>query len=139
MDVVNSDTHETNGWWGRNWKWVVPTGCLGVFGMCLLGIALTFFGITSTIRSTEAYSQGVARARGNPAVLAALGEPIEEGMFPSGSVNTSGPNGHASLAIKLSGPNGEGTLFVEADKSMGVWSFSNIVFEAPSGERIDLH
>src|SRR5438132_13091769 len=83
------------GWWNRNWKWFVPTGCclgslLGivlaivVFGVGIFGLVS---GISKVLKSSEPYQTAVARAKANEKVVAALGTPIEEG-FPTGSVNT---------------------------------------------------
>jgi hypothetical protein len=85
----------------------------------------------------------MVQVRASAAVSAALGTPIKEGFFTSGSVNVSGPSGKAELAIPISGPKGSATVYVEAAKSMGQWSFSKLVVAIEGGEegrnsRIDL-
>lgn len=123
-----------NRWFRQNAKWFVP-----LLGALLLisigGIAFAVIGLT---RSSDVYRMTVALARSAPAVAESLGEPIDEGYFTTGSIRVSGPSGHASLAIPLSGPKGSGTAYVEATKALGQWSLSQVVFAAPSGERIDL-
>ena len=121
-------------WFRRNSKWLVP-----LLGASLLvslgGIVFAVVGLT---RSSDVYRMAVTLARSAPAVAKALGEPIGEGYFTTGSIRVSGPSGHASLAIPLSGPQGSGTVFVEGTKSLGEWSLSRVVFASASNERIDL-
>jgi hypothetical protein len=128
----------TPNWWSRNWKWFVPVGCLTV----LLLIALFVGGILTLVfgmmKGSDVYAQALDRARTSPAVTAALGTPLEEGLFVSGNWNETGPGGSAELSIPLSGPKGDGTLYVVAKKSAGLWTFSTLVLAAPDGSRIDL-
>lgn len=133
------DQQPKKNWWGRNWKWCVPVGCLGALLLFAGLIALLVFFVFSLIKSSDAYQAAVAKAKAHPAVVSTLGTPIEEGMFASGSIHISGPSGDADLAIPLSGPQGQGTLYVVSKKSAGQWTFTTLVFEVePTGQRIDL-
>lgn len=128
------------GWWSRNWKWFVPTGCLSLFVLFLAFIALIVFVVFGALKSTDVYRTAVMRAKANPAVAEALGSPLHEGMFLSGSANTSGGAGTADLSIPISGPKGEGTIYVTATKSGGSWTYSKLVVEiAQTKEQIDLN
>lgn len=127
-------------WFARNWKWVVPSGCLVVFLSVLVFTACIFFFVTSVMKQSEAYQTALARGRENPTLIAAIGTPMKEGRFTSGSTNVSGPSGQASLAIPLSGPKGDATIYVEATKSAGVWQFQTLVAQVKNtGQRIDLN
>ena len=126
-------------WWGRNWKWVVPTGCLtGVVlaaGTVFLLVSLVF----GIMKTSGAYKDGLARAQTDPAVVAALGTPVKARFFVSGNVNASGTSGTADLTIPISGPKGKGKIYLVAHKYAGEWQFSTLVVEIEeSGERIDL-
>ena len=122
-------------WWSRNWKWVVPVGCLGslaVFvGGVLLFIFLVYSGVSAAIRSSDAYQEGMARAQAHPEVKSALGEPIESGFWISGSINVSGSSGRADVEIPISGPKGSGTLYVVGTRSAGRWQYSTVEVEIP--------
>lgn len=49
-------------WFGRNWKWVVPVGCL-VPVLFLVGCVLAiFFFAISVLKQTDAYKTALARA-----------------------------------------------------------------------------
>ncbi len=127
------------GWWGRNWKWLVPAGCLSLLALAAAFVAVLLLFVSSVMKSSDAYQQAVARARSHPAVVEALGTPVEEGFLASGNVSVNGPSGHADLAIPLSGPKGRATLYLVARKSAGEWSFATLVLELkPSRRRLDL-
>ena len=119
----------------RNWKWFVPALCLAAV-ISLGGFVAIIFGF---MKSSDAYSGAVSRAESAPAVIAALGTPIKEGFFVTGSVEISGPSGKAELAIPLSGPKGGATVYVAAIKSVGEWHYNGLVVQiAKTNERIDL-
>ena len=126
-------------WWTRNWKWVVPTGCLTIamFFAAFVGLILVI--VFSAMKSSDVYKDAVARAKAEPAVVEALGSPIKDGMFVSGSTNVNGASGQANLAIPIFGPKGEATLYVVEEKSAGAWNYSNLVVEVKeTKKRIDL-
>jgi hypothetical protein len=111
-------------WFGRNWKWFVPSVvllpvlALGGCGGCL------FFGLQFAFKSSDAYKNAVARVQADPVVTAALGSPVEPGLFTySGNISDAGPIGHAEVVFPISGPKGSGTVYLVADKSGGKWEF----------------
>jgi hypothetical protein len=90
-------------------------------------VALAFiFAVVSMIGRSEPVPQAMQRVQNDPAILDNLGAPVKRGMFVSGSVSTTGPSGHADLAIPLSGPKGKGTLYVVADESADLWNFQRL-------------
>ncbi|MBI3179686.1 MAG: hypothetical protein HYZ27_08480 [Deltaproteobacteria bacterium] len=126
-------------WWKRNWKWAVPLFVFLGLGSCGGCIALLVSGITGAIKSTDVYADAVRLAKRDARVIAALGEPIETGFLPSGSVEVSGPSGSADLAVTLKGSRGEGTLFIKAQKSVGRWQYEVLEVQAAgAAERIQL-
>ena len=106
---------------------------LAVFVVLILTLV---FGM---IKSSGVYKDALAIARAHPAVVRALGSPIEDGIYVMGSMNVSGSSGHADLAIPISGPRGKGTIYAKASKHAGQWIFSKLVVEIKATkERIDL-
>lgn len=127
------------GWWSRNWKWFVPTGCFTLFVLFVAFITLIVLVVFGAMKSTDVYKTALRRAQQHPEVVEALGSPIDDGLFLSGSTNVNGASGSAELAIPISGPKGKGTLYVSATKSAGEWSYSKLVVEVKgTGNRIDL-
>lgn len=97
----------------------------------MLGLVAALTGVIvliafSALKSSDAYAQAVARAKADPRVVAALGTPIEEGMFPSGKTNVAGGSGEADLAIPISGPKGTAMIYAVAQKSGGKWTYSKL-------------
>ena len=128
------------GWWSRNWKWFVPTGCcltplvlLAAFGAFLV------FVVAGVLKQSDPYKQAVARAKADSRVTSALGTPISEGWFVWGSVHKSVGSGDADLTIHISGPKGKGTITAVATKLGGEWTYSKLEVKIESnGETIDL-
>jgi formylmethanofuran dehydrogenase subunit D len=126
-------------WWTRNWKWFVPTGCLTIVLFFAAFVGLIVVVVFSAMKFSDVYKGALARAKAEPAVVEALGSPIKDRMFVSGSTNVNGASGHADLAIPIYGPKGEAILYVVAEKSLGAWNYSNLVVEIKkTKERIDL-
>lgn len=122
---------------GRKILWLIPVGCLGVLVLCA-GLVGVVYGIVRTsFRASEPYQVAITRAKANPEVTAALGTPLEEGAFPTGSISTSGGSGSANLSIPIRGPNGKGTVYVQAEKFAGAWEYRRIVVTV-NGREIDL-
>lgn len=127
------------GWWARNWKWFVPTGCLAMLLAVVAFGGLMVWSVGKMMKSSDAYAMAIAQAKANPEVIQALGEPIEEGFFVSGSINTAGSSGTASLTCPIHGPKGKGTVYVEAVRFAGTWRFRELKVGLPQrGELLDL-
>src|SRR3954471_6507362 len=135
-----AQTQPASGWWNRNWKWFVPTGCcltpLVLGGAFVAFLVLVVFG---ALKQSDAYKTAVARAKSDSRVEAALGTPITEGWWLSGNTNVNGASGDADLSIPISGPKGKGTIYAVATKSAGDWTYSKLQVKIDStGETIDL-
>lgn len=134
------------GWWSRNWKWFLPTGCclgtllgivlaIAVFGVGIFGL---ISGISKVMKSSEPYQTAVARAKANEKVVETLGTPITEG-FPMGNINTNNDGGNVDLSIPITGPKGKATIYVVGTRSGGAWSYSKMsVTITATDESIDL-
>ncbi len=135
INIAPERTH----WWGRNWKWFAPTGCLGLL-LLATGLILVFMGIVfGAMKSSDAYKTALAKAKADPRVVDTLGSPIKAGFFVSGKTNVSGSSGQADLTVPISGPKDKGTMYLVASKFAGEWTFSKLVVEVEkTGERIDL-
>ena len=112
-------------WWSRNWKWAVPVFAGTPILVCGGFIGILFAVVFSVLTNSVAYTESVAAVRADPAIVAALGTPIEEGL-PSGNVQVNGGSGYADLAIPISGPLGSGTIYVEAEKRGSDWYFTTL-------------
>ncbi len=122
-------------WIKQNWKWFVPLLCLATV-VCI--VAFTIF-LENLMKSSDAYSGAFARAKSNPSVIAALGTPIKDGFFVSGSISKNNSWGSANLAFPITGPKGSARVYVSASKSSDKWHFDNLVVQvAKTQEQIDI-
>lgn len=133
-----SPVPEPKSWWGRNWKWFVPLGCVGVLAVVLASLGLLVGIIFGAIRQSDIAQLAIQRAQQSEELEERLGAPIEPRWWLSGNIEMDGAGGTASLAIPLKGSRARGTLYVEGTKSTGRWSFDQLVFETEGGERLDL-
>jgi hypothetical protein len=123
-------------WWHRNWKWVVPLSCCSAVGLFVGGIALIIAAAFGTMRSSGACQEAVARAAATPAVVQALGSPIEIGWFVTGTLD---PGRRAEITIPVSGSRGQARIDVVASKADGKWAFSTLTVKLrATGEQISL-
>ena len=126
-------------WWGRNWFWVVPLGCLTPIVAVVGCVVIAFFAVEGLIKSSDAYTQSKAAVISNEKVRAALGEPIEAGMFVTGKVNVSTNGGNADIFYSLAGPKGGASVHAVAEKKAGQWVFrTNHVVINPTNEELDV-
>jgi hypothetical protein len=115
---------QQKGWFGRNWKWFVPVGCLSIVVVAGAVVAAGVYFIFGTIKSSDVYQQALAKARSNQAVVRELGEPIEPGWWVSGTINVSNDSGNADVKIPVSGPKKSGAVYATAIKKQGKWDIS---------------
>jgi hypothetical protein len=126
------------GWWSRNWKWVVPVGCLSIVVMFLAFIGIILAVVFGAIKSSDAYTTALHTAQQDPRVIAALGTPIEGGFFVSGNINVHDQRGTAQIDFPISGPKGKAKVHAEAEKSTGRWEYSVMQAHIDGGPTIDL-
>jgi hypothetical protein len=127
------------GWWARNWKWFVPTGCLSLIALFFAFIAVIVFAVFGAIKSSDAYKTAVGRAKADPRVSEAIGTPIKEGWYVSGNTEVSGGSGKTDMSIPISGPKGSATIYAVATKFAGDWQYSKLLVKVErTGEMIDL-
>ena len=137
--TITSAAPPPRNWWQRNWKWFVPVGCGSVIVLVALFIFAIVFFVFTVIRSTDVFRDAIARAEASPEVRAELGEPIKEGWWVRGNVNTTGPSGTADISIPLKGSRKDGTLYAVAHKSAGRWSYDTLEVEVEGrAQRINL-
>lgn len=111
---------------GRNWKWMLPVGCLGlILGLVAL-VAGIFFVAMSALKSSEVYQGALKAAQAHPAAVERLGQPIEDGWLVKGNVKLDAAGGSANFEIPVSGPKSSGTLYVRAVSPDGTWMYERL-------------
>lgn len=122
---------------GRNWKWMLPVGCLGlILGVVALVGAIVFVAM-SAIKSSEVYQGALKVVQTHPTAVGRLGEPIKDGWFVTGNIKFDAGGGHANFQVPVSGPKGSGTLSVRAVSPEGTWMYERLDL-ASGGETVSL-
>ncbi len=102
----------------RKWS-IAGFAVFALFIALAIGIMSMVFGL---MKNSDAYAMTMRAVGSNQQVVQALGTPIKEGYFPSGSINLKGSNGTAKLTISLSGSKANGKAYSRAIKRNGVWT-----------------
>jgi hypothetical protein len=117
---------QQKGWFSRNWKWLLPVGCL-VPLMCCGGFgAVTYFGVTTMIQSSVPFKEAMEKVNQSPEVAKLIGTPASPTIGVSGNFNETNGSGTADFTVPLKGKKGAGTLHVVAHATGGKWEFSKI-------------
>jgi hypothetical protein len=125
-------------WFGRNWKWLVPVGCLTLLLLVLGAVLVLVYFVFGMMKQAEPYQHGLAAASANPAVVQALGAPLHGGLMLQGHIEISDEEGSAELTIPIEGPRGEGKVYVVARKRGGHWIYDVLEADIGAPARIDL-
>lgn len=100
-------------------------------GLILIFVLVpTYIGISMTaMKQNEAYRLSISEIQGHEEVKTELGEPITAGLFVTGNVSMSGPDGRAALQYTVKGTKAEGEASVYAIKHAGQWELKQVVVE----------
>ncbi|AHY57219.1 membrane protein [Stenotrophomonas rhizophila] len=127
------------GWWRRHWRWAMP---LAVLSASAAAAAVVWLAVTQWAhwsRSSEPYQEAMRRARCSVELVAVLGEPIEDGFLPAGSMRSApGGGGHSQFLVHLNGPRGHARMFLQATRQQGEWDYPMLYVLAGQSEPIDL-
>ncbi|MBL0737003.1 hypothetical protein JI750_08925 [Flavobacterium sp. GN10] len=125
-------------WLNRNWKWLIPSGCLTLIILAALFIGGIFYEVTSVLKDSEAYKESMLAVENNKLVVEKLGSPVETDGMVSGVVTSHNNVRACDVQVPLKGPKGKGTLFVVGEKR-GTWKYSEMsVYIENTNEKIDL-
>jgi hypothetical protein len=108
---------------GTNVAKLVGCGCGVLVLVVCLSLGGCFLVFTKSLKSAAPYTDSLAAVQSNPATIEALGEPIEPGIMPTGTISLNNDDGEVDYSIGVSGPDGEGTIKVKGTKTNGVWTY----------------
>ena len=133
------DAQRKRGWLALHAPWLAPLLALALMA-AFAGLAFYAFRFLEvSVKSDDACREILVRAKAHPAVQAALGSPVEDARFVTGTLTVGGMTGSVNMRFPLSGPKGKAELFVVGTRTDGVWSYSRLdVRVEGTGERIDL-
>ena len=130
------------GWWGRNWKWFIPSCFLFFFIVCCGCPGAIFFNFIHSLKQSELYQKTMQAVRENPEVKEAFGEPIRDvSWFPS--FNVVAEQGKAKVVTvecrwAIEGPKGSGEVFFSAHMSNEKWEKITLEVITPDEKSIPI-
>ncbi len=127
-------------WFGRNWKWAVPTGgCLSIIILAIIFAGVMFSSLTNFFENSTPYQEAMTTLKSNSDVIELLGEPIEIDGDIKGGLNIQNDGGNATFEIPVKGPKEKALYSVVAQKVHGKWNYLVLnIFVENTQEEIDL-
>ena len=104
---------------------------LSILNYSLLGAAV--FGIQYSITHSEAYQISESFLRENEKIRRIVGEQIEFGFFPTGSIQSNRQRARAEFDISVKGSSGSAVVLVSLLKQRGGWTIVKATYEDESG------
>ena len=133
------ENQQQTSWWDRNWKWFVPTGCVTLIVLFILFFGGIFYGVSSLMKNATPTKEAFQLASTNTEVIDVIGEPIKQGFMFTGNISTSGSTGNADIVMPIEGSKGEGEIYIIAEKKLGKWEYSTLLFKDKNSEKeVDL-
>jgi hypothetical protein len=118
-------------------RWAIAG--LVVFCLGILSVVGLFGAILLAMKSSNPYQAAYSMVQHSEQAKKVLGEPIHDGLFFSGNIETSGPTGKADISFTVNGPKGEATAYLSAQREQGRWITKSFELE-PKGrsERLEI-
>jgi len=114
-------------------------GCSVIIILGLAGLAAIVFFVFGAIKKSDVYVQALNRVRNDARVQAALGTPIEEGFWVSGSVHLDTEHGGtANISFPVSGPKAKARVRAVAATSAQTWEFTTLEVTPDHGPPINV-
>ncbi len=110
----------------NSWLWGCGCGCLVLLILVGGGCAWAVHMGMNMLRQSEPVIMALDIATTDPEFAAAVGQPIEVGWLTVGNFSIVNDEGAADLQIPVSGPAGKARLYIEAERSDGVWHLTRL-------------
>ena len=117
-------------WIKKKWKWLLP-----LVATFIVAVGFSFLFL---LKSSDVYKSALNKAQDSKVIIAAIGEPIDNGFLATGSIKWLGSSGHATISFPIVGPKGKATIFGMAEKKSGQWYFSILTATLSDGQIISL-
>jgi hypothetical protein len=118
-------------------KWGL-IGCGAAAVLFVAFVAVIVLVVFGAIKRSDVYREALRRVQEDPAVTAALGTPIEAGIYVTGNVDLDANGGHAKFDFPISGPKGKADVHAVATLSGQKWEYSELTVTPATGAVIHL-
>jgi hypothetical protein len=119
-------------WWGKNWKWFLPTLTLIFSLLFWLILSLSIDGnvtdIAQAYSDNSLYEKAIEKAKTNQRILEVIGEiePIDKLAILEGNAIYSNNNNSVELSVRVKGSKGKGKMDISAEKNGAEWKYKKI-------------
>ena len=118
-----------------NWQWF---GIVMIIGL-VIGVVAYVMSESKLLKRSPVYGEALFIAKLDGRLIKAIGTPMKDGTFITGSIKEEAGSGTASILIPLTGPEGSADLFVVANKKGDKWEFKKLEAKIPkTGQVIEL-
>ncbi|STE54731.1 cytochrome c oxidase assembly factor Coa1 family protein [Empedobacter falsenii] len=128
-------------WFKRNWKWVVPVGCLSFvilfFGLLIGG---AFWGFSKLTSDSDVTKHAINIINQNPEVQQKLGADVKTNGVFTGNISITNDTGEANISVPIKGTKGSGTAIIVGEKEFDKWNYEKIAVQVDeTGEVIEIN
>jgi hypothetical protein len=109
---------------------------LFVLALIVLGGAFGYYKLFGAIRSSEPYQMALAKVQKDTAVIAEVGEPIQDVFWPLPSAQDDRDRGEARMDFAVTGPKGKAHVHAEARRIADKWGLTRVEVTPVGGKRI---
>ncbi len=136
---MNNELLPEQGWWKRNWSWVLPIGgCLTVLIIIGVSIGSIFFGVSTMLEDSVPLEYALEKINADPDIVEQMGSPIEKNGIIQGEFNWTDDEKSADMNVPIKGPEDSGTLFIKATAKGDNWTYHEIRVVVQDNEELDL-
>ena len=118
-------------------KWGL-IGCGAVIVIGLIGIVAIVVVVFGAIKSSDVYRGARDQAQRDPRVIAALGTPMDTGIWVSGNVSVDANGGNADFSFPMHGPKAEAIVHTVGTRDTSGWHYSVLTVSPKNGPPIDV-
>ena len=120
-------------------KWSL-IGCSILFVLVLAVCAVVLIFAFGALKRTDVYKGALRRAQDDPRVVAALGSPVEGGLWVKGNIHfDANSGGNAELTFPIHGPKGKAMEHAVATYENRQWTYETLTVQPEGGPKIDLN
>jgi hypothetical protein len=117
-------------------KWAL-IGCSVIVVLIVAFVAVVMLVVFGAIKRSDVYKGAVERVKNDPRAIAALGSPIDAGIWVKGSIRLEN-GGNADVTFPVKGPNQRGMVHAVATIVEGKWQYETLTLQPENGALIDL-
>jgi hypothetical protein len=103
-----------------------------------IGAAAGYYFKFGRLKMSEPYQEAMKLVQTAADLKTQIGEPIQDGLFPSGEITEDGDGGQARVFFTLRGPKGKAEAQLDANRIQGKWGLTQLAATPDGGTRVSI-